>query len=471
MSAPSDRDPPRWRDLPPSAPGVDGELGAAARSVAARDSADELRVAHLRQRALQRAAALGLAGERRPEERGIGLGWGWGGWARTAAIVLASLLVGGVATAVTGRLMEHYRAARVVPAPAPVDSGGNRGQPRARRWRVSVKAPTDLDVSVGPEGAEIAVVEGQATMTGAGIAGGVEVVPGKSWHEGTAPVASAMPPGPRASAPSVALPVSPARAVAVAPESAPPTRAPRATVALAEPRRPSPSQEAAVPRAREAPPPPTLPAPIVIGPPAPSLVEPPPVAPPPIPIRLPAPQAPAPDARAERPRPEAAKPAIGEATLLARALGRLRRDHDPLWALNDLDEHRRRFPRGELQREAALARAEALLAMDRKADALAVLDGLTLGGGPTGRPAALARAELRAEEGRRMEAIGDFDRVIAVGGDDALADRALFGRGLCHLRGGDLDGARADLRAHRERFPASARGAEVEKLLERLGND
>jgi tetratricopeptide (TPR) repeat protein len=192
--------------------------------------------------------------------------------------------------------------------------------------------------------------------------------------------------------------------------------------------------------------------------------------PPPIPIRLPTAQSPAPDAPAERPRQAAPNPAIGEATLLARALGRLRRDHDPLWALNDLDEHKRRFPRGELRREAALARAEALLAMDRKAEALVVLDAMALGGGPTARSVALARAELRAEDGRRMEAIGDFDRVITGAADDALADRALFGRGLCHLRGGDLDGARADLRAHWERFPTSARRAEVGKLIERLHN-
>ena len=45
--------------LPPSASGVEAEIGAAARGVADSARPDELRIAHLRQRALQRAAALG----------------------------------------------------------------------------------------------------------------------------------------------------------------------------------------------------------------------------------------------------------------------------------------------------------------------------------------------------------------------------------------------------------------------------
>src|SRR5262249_44409940 len=149
-------------------------------------------------------------------------------------------------------------------------------------------------------------------------------------------------------------------------EPAPPVRSAKATLALLEAppaaRRKSstePSGEAT--RAAPIVPVPALPPPIVIAAPRVSLVEPPPLAPPPLPIRLPSPAAGAADAPAERPRPLPPKPvAIGEATLLARALGRLRRDHDPMWALQDLEEHRRRFPRGELRHEAALARAEAL---------------------------------------------------------------------------------------------------------------
>ena len=117
-----------------------------------------------------------------------------------------------------------------------------------------------------------------------------------------------------------------------------------------------------------------------------------------------------------------------------------------------------------------MARAEALLALQRNGEALAILDALRLGGAATERRVALARAELRAQDGRRSEAIGDFDRVIASGGDDELAERAFFGRSLCRLRGGDLSGARADLHAHSKRFPTSARHDEVERLLRRLEN-
>ena len=106
--------------------------------------------------------------------------------------------------------------------------------------------------------------------------------------------------------------------------------------------------------------------------------------------------------------------------------------------------------------------------MDRRADALAVLDGVGLGGAETERSAALARAELRAQEGRYAEAIADYDRVLAGAAPDASSERALFGRGLCRLRGGDLGGARADLKTHLERFPASNRRAEIENLLGRI---
>jgi tetratricopeptide (TPR) repeat protein len=172
---------------------------------------------------------------------------------------------------------------------------------------------------------------------------------------------------------------------------------------------------------------------------------------------------------------------ISEAALLARALGRLRRDHDPLWALGDLDEHDRQYPRGELRRETALARAEALLALDRNSEALDVLDSLKLEPSELDRRALLARAELRAHEGRRAEAIADFDRVLqgVVDANTAIdpashawqiAERALYGRAVCRLRGGDLGGARVDLRAYLERFPRGPHGGDVEKTLGRLGS-
>lgn len=160
---------------------------------------------------------------------------------------------------------------------------------------------------------------------------------------------------------------------------------------------------------------------------------------------------------------------VNEAALVARALGRLRRDHDPLWALNDLDEHDRRFPAGTLRREAALARAEALLALDRDGDALAVLDTVKLEPTDIDRRTFLARAELRAHDGRRVEAIADFNRVLVGGRDDDLAARALYGRAVCRVRGGNLGGARVDFQSYVRRFPEGPHRADVEKMLHRLG--
>jgi tetratricopeptide (TPR) repeat protein len=163
------------------------------------------------------------------------------------------------------------------------------------------------------------------------------------------------------------------------------------------------------------------------------------------------------------------RPSASEASLIARALTSLRRDHDGLWALDDLDEHDRQYPHGSLRREAALARAEALLALDRNGDALAVLDGVGLEASATDRRAQLARGELRAQDGRRPQAIGDFDRVLDSGGDDDLAARALYGRAVCRLRGGDLGGARADLRAYLQRFPEGHNRVDVTNMLGRIG--
>ena len=155
--------------------------------------------------------------------------------------------------------------------------------------------------------------------------------------------------------------------------------------------------------------------------------------------------------------------------MVARALARLRRDHDPAGALAALDQRDRSYSGGNLRREAALARAEALLRLNRNSEALKILDGVTLQPSAADRRARLARAELRAEEGHRTEAIADFDRVLVNGGADALAERALYGRAVCRLRGGDLGAARTDLRAYLLRFPEGQHRVEVQQSLDRLG--
>ena len=73
---------------------------------------------------------------------------------------------------------------------------------------------------------------------------------------------------------------------------------------------------------------------------------------------------------------EPAAPAPGEIELLARALQQLRAARDPAAALAALDEHALRFPLSELQQEADLARAEALLQLGRRSEALQLLRAL-----------------------------------------------------------------------------------------------
>jgi hypothetical protein len=168
-----------------------------------------------------------------------------------------------------------------------------------------------------------------------------------------------------------------------------------------------------------------------------------------------------PAAPEEPPLPAAApaatpSPIAEEAALVAGALRTLRERGDAAGALALLDQRDARFgAQGKLGVEARTTRVEALLRLDEKAQALALLDGTTLR--PSGRDRALlaTRGELRAGTGRCREAVADFDAVLA---DDAAADdaaeRALYQRGACRSRLGDGDAARADLQDYLARFPA-----------------
>lgn len=157
-------------------------------------------------------------------------------------------------------------------------------------------------------------------------------------------------------------------------------------------------------------------------------------------------------------------PAIArEARLLGRALQSLHRDHDPRAALAILDDHAARFPSSVLGPEADITRVDALLALDRRQSALAVLDRLELPATTRGRELAVVRAELRVGAKRYAEAIADFTRTLA--GGDALSERALHGRIACYLATGDEALARADLRDYLTRFPAGRFAAGVRRSL------
>ena len=89
-------------------------------------------------------------------------------------------------------------------------------------------------------------------------------------------------------------------------------------------------------------------------------------------------------------------------------------------------------------------------------------------GGELDRGVALLRAELRAAAQRCAEATGDFSIAIAGAGSDEIAERALYGRGVCRLHGGDLLGARADLERYQRAFPNGRHWVDVARALERL---
>jgi hypothetical protein len=150
--------------------------------------------------------------------------------------------------------------------------------------------------------------------------------------------------------------------------------------------------------------------------------------------------------------PPALRPEGAEQLLLAEVLLKLRHLRDPRAALQLLNEHDRRFPHGLLGTEAALARVDALLALDRRDDALAVLDGIAFTGSVRAGELQVLRGELRAKRGRCLEAIDDFSAILSTGRPD-LDERALFGRSGCRARMGDVIGARADLDAYATLFP------------------
>jgi tetratricopeptide (TPR) repeat protein len=186
-------------------------------------------------------------------------------------------------------------------------------------------------------------------------------------------------------------------------------------------------------------------------------------APPAIPDPLPAPEAPA--------APAPPSPTAVEQALLGDILRSLRAQHNPQMALALLDEHAKRFPESALGPEAAMFRAEALLGLGRRAEALRVLDALPLASMPNRNAQVVLRGELRAAAGRWQEARADFDRSLStpVSGIDAkstdIMERALWGRASARSRLGDEAGARADLSSYLRHFPSGRFATQAAALL------
>ena len=166
-------------------------------------------------------------------------------------------------------------------------------------------------------------------------------------------------------------------------------------------------------------------------------------------------------------------PVAVEQALLGDVLKALRKQHDPQSALALLEDHAKRFPATLLAPEAAMLRAEALLGLGRKAEALSVLDHLSLASMPNPNERLVLRGELRAAAGRWREAVEDFETPLsglAPSGMEPklreVKDRALWGRASARSHLGDEAGARADLALYLRVFPSGRFAAQAAALLQ-----
>ena len=163
--------------------------------------------------------------------------------------------------------------------------------------------------------------------------------------------------------------------------------------------------------------------------------------------------------------PPTASAAAPETAALEAVVTALRRQADPRGALRLLDQAKARFPRGGLETEWATLRAEALLELGDKQEALRVLDSLPTGAAAFNRRLRVARGELRADQNRCAEAITDFQRVLSPEPHDDEDARALRGRAVCRVSVDGLDAARADLDLYVRAFPERPFAQQARDLL------
>jgi hypothetical protein len=121
------------------------------------------------------------------------------------------------------------------------------------------------------------------------------------------------------------------------------------------------------------------------------------------------------------------------------------------------------FPHGVLSLEARVLRIDALLALGKRSEALALLDTMPLDRVGRGVELRLVRAELRAS-GDCGSALPDFDRVLAGGSAASVEERALRGRSLCRASLGDTAGARGDAERYLAKYPTGRFVSELRTL-------
>ena len=167
--------------------------------------------------------------------------------------------------------------------------------------------------------------------------------------------------------------------------------------------------------------------------------------------------------------PESPAPTLSqEVRALDQAIGLLRRDRNAGAALFALDAFLAGYPHGVLNREARLARVDALLMLQRLDEAQNALETLPLDSHRRETELQVIRGELRARS-NCARAEEDYGAVLGRSADAALVERALYGRGACRAKRGDGAGAAEDLRRYLERFPNGAHAARARQWLEGAG--
>lgn len=159
-----------------------------------------------------------------------------------------------------------------------------------------------------------------------------------------------------------------------------------------------------------------------------------------------------------------------ESRLLGQALLALRQQHDPKLALQRLDDYAGRFPAGSLHAEAQAARVDALILIGKQSDALAILEKTSFARLPRGGELTVLRGELRAASGRCRDALSDFAHIAETRAQGDVAERALYGQGVCRAHLGDLNGASSDLRAYISRFPSGRFQSAAQATLRSLSS-
>ena len=168
--------------------------------------------------------------------------------------------------------------------------------------------------------------------------------------------------------------------------------------------------------------------------------------------------------------PESTSATSDEILALNRAVALLRGKHDAQAALEALDDYFGRFPAGMLNREARVARIDALLVLHRSEEALHALDSLPLDAHGRSTELRLIRGELRSTDDCARAEV-DFAAVLARAESGEFAERALYGLGTCRLKRGDNPGAAETLRRYLARFPDGSHASWARRWLTNLMKD